>query len=751
MKLVIPFTTYNMRAVFLALGLLCVCGLIGQSYQRMDIALNGNGKNYKNPWVGGLVAPQFNAIDFNSDGLDDILVFDRLGNVALPFINEWQGGVPNYRFAPEYKNMFPEMEHWVRIRDFNKDGLPDIFTYPVGTGIPGIEVHKGKMENGQLTFEKLTSSLGQFDIIYFEIGNSVTQVYVSTIDIPEIQDLDGDGDLDIIAFDPSGGQVSYYKNLAVEKDLSLDSLVYELADVCYGKFIESGFSEDVLLSNDGERCGSSLKQEVVEVRHAGSTITAFDENGDGLIDIFLGDLTYNGLVRLTNGGTQDETWFTSSEPGFPSYDVPVDIQIYNSAFHLDYDNDGRKDLIVAPNEDNAIQTTDHVWYYKNRGTEEEPNFDLEEQGVFVDQMLHLGLESRPAIADINEDGLLDIVVGTSGHREDGTLQSRLYLLELENNGITIVDDDFLGFSQFVGTSNNLAPAFGDLDNDGDEDLIVGDDKGAFYFVENKSVPFGRREFDTPIYNYQDLKIGTHAKPALADINQDGLLDLVVGERNFNRVDEAIGSLNYIENTGTPEDPKFEEITTEVFGEVSTQDPRFINNYSSPTFYQNGEELLLFNGSANGRIYLYDNISGEPGAVFNLLDDDLGGIREGIRTQPAVADLNQDGLLDIIVGNRRGGLAIYTTDIPNLRVNTIQVPLDAFEIEVNPNPVSDFVEVKVESSEVYQLRLFDVTGKELLSQDFNSIATLDLSRFVAGIYVLEVTDGSNSTLKKLVKI
>ncbi len=758
MKLAIPSALHIKASYFFTLMMLIISNvdIYSQSYDRLSIPLFVASENFINPWVGGLIAPQFNSIDLDGDGKLDMLVFDRLGDVILPYLNiATVSGERNYKFAPEYIDDFPKLEKWVKVRDYNNDGVPDLFSYPVGIGVPGIEVHKGTRENGRLSFEKLNSSLGDFDIIYFRIAGSVTQVYVSSIDLPEIADLDNDGDLDIIAFDPSGGQVSYYKNMAVEDNLSLDSLTFRLEEVCYGKFIESGFSEDVTLSADGDRCGGSLRQEVVEVRHAGSTITAFDENGDGLVDIFLGDLTYNGIVRLTNGGTDEEAWFTESETKFPAYDESVNIEVFNAVYNLDVDNDGIKDLVVAPNEDNAVQNNNHIWFYKNEGTDSEPDFDLDRKTFFIEDMLHLGTDSKPVFTDVNQDGLLDIVVGTSGFRENNRLQSRLYYLK--NTGtfnvpiFEIEDDDYLGFSEFSGTSLNLAPAFGDLDGDGDNDLLIGDDKGFLYYLENDAGADNEYNFKSPIYEYQNIKVGTHVKPFIVDVNQDEIPDLVIGERNFNSVDEVIGSLNYLENSGTVDEPKFDSVNSEIFGGVSTKDLSFINNYSTPYFYLNGEELLLFTGSENGRIYLYDNISAETDANFNLVSENLGNMREGIRTSPAIADINDDGYLDVLVGNRRGGLSIYTSDIVDLMVSNDEELKEEIQISISPNPVIDNLNIETPSNETFDYSLISVSGVVLDRGTIKNNITLDLNNLVSGVYFLELKNTSSKTTKKFIKI
>ena len=95
---------------------------IAQDFSLSDAGFSTNDANIKNALVGGLNSPQFNAIDLNLDGLDDILVFDRVGNVIMPFINKTDvPGEINYEYDPSYKSIFSGIKDWIRIRDYNGD------------------------------------------------------------------------------------------------------------------------------------------------------------------------------------------------------------------------------------------------------------------------------------------------------------------------------------------------------------------------------------------------------------------------------------------------------------------------------------------------------------------------------------------------------------------------------------------------------------------------------------------------------
>jgi len=83
---------------------------IAQGINRLDVRVSEGEEAFTFPFVGGLLAPQFSNIDFNFDGLDDLLVFDRAGGVIMPFILQVDG---SYSYAPQYISAFPPANSWM--------------------------------------------------------------------------------------------------------------------------------------------------------------------------------------------------------------------------------------------------------------------------------------------------------------------------------------------------------------------------------------------------------------------------------------------------------------------------------------------------------------------------------------------------------------------------------------------------------------------------------------------------------------
>lgn len=718
---------------------------------------NSDGKLLSNPFAGGLDAPQFNQTDFDDDGDKDLVVFDRPGDVFSVFL--YEDGEYNYEYNLHVH--FDSLRNWVRLVDYNNDGIKDIFTSPSRTVLDGVEVWTGKRNGNVINYELFKFDLPRGNVLQHPWNQSTTPVYVSAGDIPAVDDVDGDGDMDILAFDPGGSYVTFYKNYALERGLGLDTFDMEYEDDCFGRFYEDSFSQEITLSQNPNECAAGLVGDIdSETRnlHAGSTVTSFDVDNDNDLDLLIGDLTNYNLVFLENGGTQEDAWMTDKDEKFPSYDFPSEMPIFLGSYILDIDQDGVDDLVVAPSQDNTNANIDNTWYYKNTAEDGTFDFSFQKRDFIGETMLDFGSFSSPDFVDVNQDGLLDIVVGTSGMFVlGGTSELRIKYLRnigtLENPAFQMEDEDWLGFSQFKDISSKPSPSFGDLDSDGDIDLLVGDNKGFFYFFENIAGPGNPFEFANPVYEYQDIKVGTNVRADIIDLNEDGLMDLVIGEQNNNGNPDMRGSLNYLQNLGSVGNPIFEPNivvapNTPILGAVNVQQ-EFISSRpsASPRLIKNGDDFLLLVGNDAGRLKMYNQISGNLDGEFNLVDDDFLNLRQGKRSVPALADIDNDGYWEIMVGNFRGGLAMFNTEIEvNLMSDVVDAPLKKF-INIYPNPVSGYLRVSSEL-EIEKLTIYDVSGKLLkeINQPNDKISVSDLP---SGMFVISFYTNDGVISEKII--
>ena len=219
-----------MRILFLIL--LIPSRVLAQEPQftfEQDIPFRTASGNLSMPLAGGLNAVQFNTMDVNGDGQEDAVVWDRMGRCIKVFLKTSAG----YRFSPDHEKLFPRtLSSWLLVRDFNGDGKKDLFT-----GDP----------LGMRAYVNISGTTGPVLFRRYHPGFPIlTKGFTSSInlklnenDVPAIDDLDGDGDLDILAANFTGnGFIEYHRNLSVERTGRTDSLQLERVTQAWGNIRE---------------------------------------------------------------------------------------------------------------------------------------------------------------------------------------------------------------------------------------------------------------------------------------------------------------------------------------------------------------------------------------------------------------------------------------------------------------------------------------------------------------------------------
>jgi len=498
---------------------------------------------------------------------------------------------------------------------------------------------------------------------------------------------------------------------------------------------------------------------VAEDRHAGSTLLTFDNDNDNDKELVLGDLSFNNLNMLYNGGDNEFAFMVDQDTFSPINTLPADIPIFPASFYMDVDNDGKKDLLASPNSDQTGEDYDAVWLYKNVNTNEFPSFQYVQSDFLVEHMVDLGTDAYPAFIDYNADGLLDLVVGNSSFFQPfGEKAPRIYLFE--NIGTSsspkynLVDDDYLDFSDYSGT-NNFAPAptFGDLDNDGDLDILIGERSGSFFYAENTAGAGNPVAFGTLQNEYMELDIGQNSVPQIVDLDRDGKPDIIAGERR--------GLVSYFRNEGTPTEPTFiPNIDSNtpagdniiVLGLIDTRFGNFTGR-ATPVILDFDGEYHIIAGSEAGYLMHYSNIDGNIDGEFDLETDYFGEVREGFNTRPAIADIDNDDILEMVIGNERGGLSFFETNLytDGTPVSTHYI-YKKREVNIFPNPAHDLftVEMKSGSNAFVTISMFNAVGQEVLKDAFTSSKyEVNCNNLSNGIYFIRLEIGDEVLVEKVV--
>ncbi len=696
-----------------------------------------------NPWAGGLNFIQASNIDMNMDGIKDLFMFDRTGNKVRTFINNGTASTVDFKYDPYYETKFPKLHDWALLVDYNCDGKEDIFGYSDYGG--GFKIYKNTstIVTG-LQFTLVTNL--QYSI-YNPPSGSLINLYVSSADIPAISDIDNDGDMDVVTFAITGSYMEYHKNMSMELYGTCDSLKFQMANRCWGYASEHPLNNNYTLFDTcvGNVSSPELKpidpEERSASRHSGSCQLCIDLDGDVDKEFIVGDISYNNLTMLTNGGTLTDGSFTAKDTIFPANNASttaVDLTIFPCAFYADINYDGVKDLVVSPSAPNVSENFNSVVYYKNNGTNSFPVFQFQQSNLLQDNMIEVGEGSYPVFFDYDNDGLKDLFIGNYGYW--GTSGYAHQIAQFRNTGTAtvpifeLVTRDYAGLSSLGIT--NMIPAFGDLDGDTDSDMMIGGYDGKLHYFRNTAAIGSTANFVLISPNFQNsfgrvIDVGDYAAPQIVDMDANGTNDLVIGGRN--------GKLAYFRHSGATAIPVMDSITY-FFGGVTVNLPGYFTGYSYPFVFKQGGVTNMLVGNESGFLRRYNNIDGNLGGIFTWVDSTFMDISQGNRTAPNGADINNDGLMDLIVGNYQGGVSFYK-GVTALTTSSIDNFI-RFNFDLFPNPANNSFTIRIlnEENKVYELEIFNVMGQLISSEKIiNNIIVIPTETFSQGMYICKVSE------------
>jgi hypothetical protein len=704
-----------------------------------SIVVKVAGNNLKFPWAGGLNFTNWGLLDLDNDGFKDLVVFDKSGSKIRTFINDKVSGQANYTHNSIYENKFPFVNSWFATYDYNCDGLEDVFTYDYPGPGGGIRVFRNA---GNMQFAQMG------DYLKSDYGTSgIFNVPDNGIGIPGLVDIDGDGDMDIIVFDVMAYNIEYHQNQSKQLYGNCDSLAFTMVDKCWGKFNEG------LCQVQLDVCPYpkiTPTDSVMQTMHAGSGLMCFDADGDGLIDLLEGDLSCDSVFFLSNKGIVSDAHMTSYTTLYPP-SHPIAMSIFPSTYFLDVNNDNKRDLIAAPNWQGS-ENFNNQWLYLNGGADNSPNFNYVKDNFLQEDMIDIGEGAYPTLFDYEGDGDLDLLVGNFGYYSYASSGDTSAISFYKNIGSATTPTFSLMTTNFANLSSlsvqNMVPTTGDLDGDGDADLLIGVNNGEFYYFTNTAAVGNPAIFSsTPTASYgvgflTGIRVGTNkAFPQLIDLDKDGKLDLISGTGS--------GKIYYFHNVGTTTTPSFTLVTNLLGGINVSSSSCGTSGYSTPFVFSYGGGYKMSVGSGCGNIFLYDvpapaNLSN----AFTLISENAYGIYAGQQTAPVFFDLNGDTYLDMMIGNYSGGLNFYhglSTTYVGIEENKIYS-----DILVFPNPASDVVKIKFNAMNVSskKIQLMDLSGrvvKEVSCRENQS--EISIFEFSNGIYFLNVQVlGSNNNLQ-----
>ncbi len=341
------------------------------------------------------------------------------------------------------------------VGDYNRDGNPDLYVSNYGRNV----LYRN---NGNGTFTDVTQAAGVEDPDWGQSSSFL--------------DYDADGWLDLY--------VQNYLTYSTDKDVEAFIYVGDQKLPDYPAPSSFPGSADHLYRNNGDGTFTDVTEQAGILRPGGKGMgcACYDMDDDGYVDLFVtNDGTPNYLFRNRGDGTFEETGLTAGVAfdgaGIPESSMGVDVG--------DYDGDGRLDMIV-PCTKRQVYTL-----YRNQGE------------YFADASLGSGLAQatsdrtgfNPNFLDYDNDGDLDLFFTVGAVRSHELITAgATYEARYGLSDVLLAND---GTGRFTNVSSRAGPHFqrrligrgaatGDLDNDGDIDLVITNLAGPAILLRNET-------------------------------------------------------------------------------------------------------------------------------------------------------------------------------------------------------------------------------------------------------------------------
>jgi len=602
--------------------------------------LSINGKNYDEPFLGGFNKPKVQWLDWDYDNDEDLFLLDENGTIKL-YINN---SVENYIKFDLYDSSLFDINGigWFYIGNFDNDNDFELIT-------------QDKMNIDQMIFYDIS------DNAIIEVGTLYDVISIplqsDPVMFPTFIDIDNDGDLDFFTGNIIG-TVTFYENIGFEIDRPQFQLV-------------TTFWEDIYIVGPSNQ------------RHGASAINFVDIDNDNDYDLAWGDFFQQSLYIIENIGNSENPIMDdiNISTQFPPSDPIISAGLNMPSF-TDIDNDGDEDLFVTVlSGAYGYQLINNFYFYRN----ENGNYNLETQ-EFI-ETLDLFSDIYPEFIDIDSDGDLDLFIGTATDLSEFPINGKVKFYENIGNDSNLEPIWNLVNSEFLGGSAgyNLSLDFGDIDADGDYDMLVGEYNGTIRIYLNLGDEFEPNFSEYSLIN--DIDLSGYSVPKLVDIDNDLDLDLFIGQ--------STGNITFYENVGSNENYDFILVSSN-YNDIS------VSNKSSIDFFDidNDEDYDLVVGSQYENIFFYENIGDSYEANFQL-DSSKVFPNLGFNLVPAFISHNQQKKL--LVGTSTGGA--YLIDL-ELCSNVGDYNNDTI---INVIDIVYLVNVIINNNSLYNNCTFDLNG------------------------------------------
>jgi hypothetical protein len=498
--------------------------------------------------------------DLNNDGFPELIIANTFNGTTMK-LNAYIYWGSAAGYTPARRTELPTLgARQVKIGDFNKDGFLDLAFAQQGDVGDNPRAGYGSVDNR-------TSYVYWGDKDGYTMHRRQALETIASIDATAA-DFDGDGFDDLVILN---------KNVDAPNDLVL---------------FKGG-------PKGLERGGYFGAKKLSFVRSG-------DVNNDGRVDIIAGHIPEN-VVRIYLGGAKGLEIAKAT--------ATLQVSLPQDAAIADLNNDGKADLVVAAG--GPAEGTSFIFNGSANGFSEKNRQSLPTLGALA-----------CAIADMNADGFRDVIFANSVDEESYSTKSYIY---------------WNSASGFKAENRTALPTVGA------SDVLVADVDG------NKTPDLmfigfmgGRRKSDVRAYIYMSDQRGQYNVPSrvelptvygyessVADLNNDGYPDLVLANIASRDPTQNPGSYIY---WGRKEGYSIANRTT-----LNTDAGGWASSVAD--FNKDGYLDVLFSQFRSGVNLIFYGTPEGPGRELRKSFRDTTA--SDART-PAVADLNKDGYLDIVI-------------------------------------------------------------------------------------------------------